>query len=59
MWCIGSGQVAMSGHVVATFDGRYAALLLDVKALLQTRFGISHATIQVEPPGFEEQDLHP
>ncbi|HTE85239.1 MAG TPA: cation diffusion facilitator family transporter [Dehalococcoidia bacterium] len=50
VWTITSGFVAMSGHVEA--DGRPSSdVLHDLQALLRTRFGIEHATLQVERPG--------
>ena len=35
------------------------SLLRTLAARLRERFAIAHATIQIEPPGFEEGDLHP
>lgn len=60
VWSITSGQLAMSGHVVTTTSAP-PTLLHDAHALLAARFGITHATVQVEPPGFvEDRDcLHP
>jgi cobalt-zinc-cadmium efflux system protein len=47
VWTITSGFVAMSGHVLA--EGRRSAdVLHDVQRLLRERFGIEHATLQVE-----------
>jgi cobalt-zinc-cadmium efflux system protein len=46
-WTITSGFIAMSGHVLA--DGRPSAEVLhELRVLLRERFGIEHATLQVE-----------
>jgi cobalt-zinc-cadmium efflux system protein len=50
VWTITSGFVAMSAHV--EIDERPSSdVLHDLQALLRTRFGIEHATLQVERPG--------
>jgi cobalt-zinc-cadmium efflux system protein len=59
VWTIGSGKVAMSGHIVTAHDCPSAPMLRVLRDELKDRFGISHATIQLEPPGFLEDDLHP
>jgi cobalt-zinc-cadmium efflux system protein len=73
VWTITSGMICVSVHVVVpdgAADGckgpqrqREAdagpELLHRLSQLLRARFGIAHATIQIEPPGFEESDLHP
>jgi cobalt-zinc-cadmium efflux system protein len=47
VWTITSGFVAMSGHVLAD-DRRSSDVLHDVQVMLRERFGIEHATLQVE-----------
>jgi cobalt-zinc-cadmium efflux system protein len=50
VWTITSGFVAMSGHVEA--DARASSEVLhELQILLRARFGIEHATLQVERPG--------
>ena len=52
VWTLTSGREAMSAHVVVN-DVRESERLLEVlHALLHTRFGIDHTTIQLEtePP---------
>jgi cobalt-zinc-cadmium efflux system protein len=53
VWTISTGRIALSGHVVGggREDGK---LLQEVSDLLHERFAISHATIQIEPPDFDE-----
>jgi cobalt-zinc-cadmium efflux system protein len=47
VWSITSGFVAMSGHVLAG-ERRSSDVLHDVRLVLRERFGIEHATLQVE-----------
>jgi cobalt-zinc-cadmium efflux system protein len=57
VWSIGSGTVAMAGHVQVAPDlprDAHAALLSTLCALLRDQFGIVHSTIQMEPVGFTE-----
>lgn len=57
VWSIGSGTVALAGHVQmdqnATRD-EHVQVLSALCATLRDRFGIAHSTIQVEPEGFDE-----
>jgi cobalt-zinc-cadmium efflux system protein len=50
VWTITSGFVAMSAHVVPK-DAAPPNLLWQLQRLLATRFGIEHATLQIEPRG--------
>ncbi len=52
VWTVGSGQVALSCHVVVPDERRATSLLSDIYQLLGSRYGIDHATIQVEPESF-------
>ncbi|MGB8931582.1 MAG: cation diffusion facilitator family transporter [Anaeromyxobacteraceae bacterium] len=54
IWTIASGLYALSAHVVvAGVDiGRNDEILDDVKRILQERFGIDHATIQIETASY-------
>jgi cobalt-zinc-cadmium efflux system protein len=58
VWMITPGMVAMSGHVVTRQEDG-PELLHRISHLLRQHFGIGHATIQIEPPGFEEGEMHP
>jgi cobalt-zinc-cadmium efflux system protein len=55
VWTVGSGQIALSCHLVVARDGGCTPLLSRAYALLGSRFGIDHATIQVEPEEFAGQ----
>lgn len=59
VWTITSGMECLSGHVVARAGRDPHGLLDDVSCLLRQRFGIEHATIQVEPEGFAEPKVCP
>lgn len=48
IWSISSGRDALSVHVVAEAEADYNKLLHDVQQLLTLKFGIEHATIQIE-----------
>ncbi len=54
VWTVGSGMVSLSGHVVAQTGFDTGSLLREIADLLVERFGIAHATIQIEPENFEE-----
>ncbi len=54
VWTITSGMVALSGHVVAGESRERGKLLQEVSDLLHERFGIDHATIQIESEDFRE-----
>jgi cobalt-zinc-cadmium efflux system protein len=54
VWTITSGMVSLSGHVVSVDDAHRGKLLQEICDLLHRRFDITHPTIQIEPPDFEE-----
>jgi cobalt-zinc-cadmium efflux system protein len=53
VWCIGSGLIALSAHVVAAERGDHDELLHAIDVLMRTRHGIHHSTLQIESAGFE------
>jgi cobalt-zinc-cadmium efflux system protein len=55
VWTVGSGQLALSCHLVVPEDGRCTPMLTEVYTLLGSRFGIDHATVQLEPVDFAAQ----
>ena len=55
VWTVGNGQVALSCHVVVPGEGASTNLLAEIYQVLGSRFGIDHATIQVEPETFAGQ----
>jgi cobalt-zinc-cadmium efflux system protein len=55
VWSIGSGEVSLSCHLVAKDESRGVELLSEAYRILGNRFGIAHATIQIEPQTFEDE----
>lgn len=59
VWCITSGKDAMSVHVVVEDPNHYTPeLVTKIQHTLKDRFGLTHITIQLEPPDFEEDEIH-
>lgn len=54
VWTITSGMISLSCHVHCAPGADGHAVLVGLQALLRRRFGIHHATLQIEPAGFEE-----
>lgn len=57
VWSIGSGTVALAGHLQVASSlppARQAEVLPTACTMLRDRFGIAHSTIQVEPEGFDQ-----
>jgi cobalt-zinc-cadmium efflux system protein len=50
IWSLDSRGTALSAHVVLADAARWPAVLEAERSLLQTRFGIDHATLQPELP---------
>lgn len=48
VWTVAPGQVALTGHVELTGGRPWPDVLGDIARLLQSRFGISHLTLQPE-----------
>ncbi len=55
VWTITSGMVSLSCHVHCTADADGHAVLVRLQDLLRQRFDVHHATLQIEPAGFEEK----
>jgi len=54
VWTITSGMVSLSCHVHCTAGADGHAVLVRLQCLLRQRFDVHHATLQIEPAGFEE-----
>ncbi len=54
VWTIASGMNSLSAHVETTEGASGRELLKALQGRLHERFGIEHATLQIEPEGFEE-----
>jgi cobalt-zinc-cadmium efflux system protein len=55
VWSVGYGQIALSCHLVVPRDDHGTPLLSEVYTMLGSRYGIDHATVQVEPEDFAGQ----
>jgi cobalt-zinc-cadmium efflux system protein len=55
VWTIGSDGLCLSCHVVVSDDSGNTSVLSAAYQLLGERFGIGHATIQVEPESFADE----
>ncbi|WP_341358091.1 cation diffusion facilitator family transporter [Georgenia sp. M64] len=51
LWTLTSGMNVATAHLVAPDGTDQHAVLVAARAVLQDRYGIEHATLQVEPPG--------
>ncbi len=56
VWMIAWGDIALSGHVVT--ENGPPDLLKRLFALVDEQTGITHITLQLEPPGFSEAEPH-
>ena len=59
VWTITSGMDALSAHLVVRDGTSHRTLLSRVRGDLHDRFGIHHATVQIEPEDCEEHRNHP
>jgi cobalt-zinc-cadmium efflux system protein len=48
IWIITSGMNALSAHVVVIDTSRSQSILQEVNSLLERKYGVTHATIQIE-----------
>lgn len=55
VWTVGQGRIALSCHLVVSDARSATALLSEAYTVLGARFGIDHATIQVEPESFADE----
>lgn len=58
IWSICSGKDALSAHVVVEEAASHPDMLSELRRYLTHHFGISHLTLQLEPPEFEEDEIH-
>lgn len=55
VWTVTSGFQAMSGHISVLNADDYGRVLVAAQDTLRERFGVNHATLQVETPAIEAQ----
>lgn len=58
VWSITSGKDALSAHIVTDEETYSKDYLEMVRRRLHSELGISHLTIQLETPGFDEDECH-
>ena len=56
VWTIGSGEISLSCHIVATPQTDSGGLLGRLQALLVERFEIGHTTLQIEPASDSDEE---
>lgn len=58
IWPLGAGEIALTAHLVRPNDQDHDAFLDATSDELDHRFGINHATLQIEHSAGCEHDLH-
>jgi cobalt-zinc-cadmium efflux system protein len=58
IWSITSGKDALSAHIVCADETYSKAYLESVRRRLHAELGISHLTLQLETPEFDEDECH-
>jgi cobalt-zinc-cadmium efflux system protein len=56
VWTIGSGEISLSSHIVASPEAEVSDLLPRLQARLAEDFEIRHSTLQIEPHGTADED---
>jgi cobalt-zinc-cadmium efflux system protein len=49
IWAITSGMNALSAHVVTLDQTKSQTIILEIRSILENKFGIIRSTIQIEP----------
>ena len=58
IWSLGAGEIAMTAHLVRPQDTDHDSFIDHLTHELDHRFGINHATLQIELGGACEHDRH-
>lgn len=58
VWSITSGIDSLSAHVVIAADRSHPEVLRALQSMVAARFGIHHATLQIEPEGCDVEARH-
>jgi cobalt-zinc-cadmium efflux system protein len=56
LWLVGPHEKLMTMHATVSPGANQAHVLRETKAILETRFGITHTTIQIEVEGCADED---
>jgi cobalt-zinc-cadmium efflux system protein len=58
IWSLGAGEIALTAHLVRPDDRDHDPFIDRIVHELEERFGINHATLQIERGGACEHDRH-
>lgn len=59
VWAITPGKEALSVHAVVKEADQFQPYVMNrIQDILKERFNLTHITVQLEPPGFQEDDIH-
>ncbi len=58
-WLVGPQEKLLTMHASVTAEANHAVVLREAKAVLAERYGITHATIQIEAEGCADADCGP
>lgn len=58
-WLVGPQDILLTMHAAVAADANHAVVLKETQAVLAQRFGITHATIQLEAEGCIDEHGHP
>lgn len=58
-WLVGPQEILLTMHAAVTADANHALVLKETKTVLAQRFGITHATIQIEAEGCADEHGKP
>jgi cobalt-zinc-cadmium efflux system protein len=58
-WLVGPRDILLTMHASVVIDADHSAVLREAKAVLADRYGIRHATIQIEPDDCVDEDCAP
>lgn len=59
VWLVGPQDISLTMHAAVGPDAHHASVLKDTKAFLARRFGITHATIEIEVEGCADDHGQP
>jgi cobalt-zinc-cadmium efflux system protein len=56
LWQMDEAETALEAHVVVSSEGQRDPVRLSLRAMLSERFGIDHATVEMETPASRCED---
>jgi len=58
VWTLSTGVIALSAHLRVKEGADHGLILRQSNGLLQGKHGIAHATLQLEPENYSQEDTH-